>query len=66
MLKPTGRGLHVRIATGNSHMITMAAYIIYFKHYNYAKHLILSNYIRPKTKIHEKDFFGLSYYKFAT
>lgn len=47
-------------------MITMAAYIIYFKPYNYATHLILSNYIRPKTKIHEKDFFGLSYYKFAT
>lgn len=40
-------------------MITMAAYIIYFKPYNYAKHLILSNYI--KTKIHQKDFFGLSW-----
>lgn len=65
MLKFIGRGLYVRIVIGNSYMIIMVVYIIYFKFYNYVKYLILSNYIRFKIKIYEKDFFGLLYYKFV-
>lgn len=57
MLKFIGRGLYVRIVIGNSYMIIMVVYIIYFKFYNYVKYLILSNYI--KIKIYQKDFFGL-------
>lgn len=57
MLKFIGRGLYVRIVIGNSYMIMMVVYIIYFKFYNYVKYLILSNYI--KIKIYQKDFFGL-------
>lgn len=57
MLKFIGRGLYVRIVIGNSYMIIMVVYIIYFKFYNYVKYLILSNFI--KIKIYQKDFFGL-------
>lgn len=48
MLKFIGRGLYVRIVIGNSYMIIMVVYIIYFKFYNYVKYLILSNYIKIK------------------
>lgn len=53
------KGLHVRIATGNSQMITMVAYIIYLK-LNFAKHFVLDiliilrpNFIRKIFVDHE-------------